>query len=388
MPTFTKNKNIWIRLGAVCGFLMMALDAFAVTVSDIRVWNSPERTRVVFDLSEPIEYKIFSLDKPDRIVIDVDGAKFSGELPNKSKLGERLTGVRTGKRDNAIRFVLDLKTKLRSKHFTLKPIKSYGDRLVVDLYPTSQAKQPVARRSANDKFIVVIDAGHGGEDPGAVGAKKTLEKELVLKIAKQLKKELDAVPGIRAELTRKGDYYIPLRKRTRIAADLDADLFVSIHADAFTRRSAHGISVFALSERGATSERARVLAGKENAADVVAGENLSQKEADVAELLAGLSFKGKIDRSISLGAMVRTRLSRVGRLHGHNVEQAGFVVLKAPSIPSILVEVGFISNPEEERKLKTKAYQKKIAKEIKTGIVQYAKKYPWGQDKWRTASSQ
>ena len=384
------RRKIPLRLVqlALAGLALVAMNSFAASVNDVRVWDSPERTRVVFDLSKPIKYKIFSLDNPHRVVVDIAKSNFIGQLPDESKLGERVLRIRTGARGDGTRFVLDLGSKMRSKHFTLKPIKSYGDRLVVDIYSESKPKQTIKPRSADDKLVVVIDAGHGGEDPGAVGAKKTLEKELVLKIAKYLKKELDAVPGIRAELTRKGDYYIPLRKRTKVATDLNADLFVSIHADAFTRRSAHGISVFALSTRGATSERARVLANKENAADVVAGENLSHKEPDVAEVLAGLSFDAKIDRSISLGSMVRMRLSRVGRLHGNDVERAGFVVLKAPSIPSILVEVGFISNPAEERKLRTRAYQKKIAKEIKTGIVEYAKKHPWGQEKWRSASSQ
>ena len=384
------RRKIPFRLAqlALAGLVLVAMNSFAANVNDVRVWDSPERTRVVFDLSQPIKYKIFSLDDPHRVVVDMAKSNFTGQLPDESKLGERVLRIRTGARGDGTRFVLDLGSKMRSKHFTLKPIKSFGDRLVVDIYSESKPKQTIKPRSADDKLVVVIDAGHGGEDPGAVGAKKTLEKELVLKIAKYLKKELDAVPGIRAELTRKGDYYIPLRKRTKVATDLNADLFVSIHADAFTRRSAHGISVFALSTRGATSERARVLANKENAADVVAGENLSHKEPDVAEVLAGLSFDAKIDRSISLGSMVRMRLSRVGKLHGNDVERAGFVVLKAPSIPSILVEVGFISNPAEERKLRTKAYQKKIAKEIKTGIVEYAKKHPWGQEKWRSASSQ
>ncbi len=377
-----------LQLIVLIGLSLPSLQSHAAKINDIRIWNSPERTRVVFDLSAPINYKLFTLKNPERIVVDIEDSRLSGKLPKRGALGDRVSGIRMGKHEDAVRFVLDLNSRLRPEHFTLVPVKSYGDRLVVDLYVPSGSQKKPQRRKTVDEFIVVIDAGHGGEDPGAVGAKKTLEKHLVLKIAKRLKKELNAVPGIRAELTRKGDYYIPLRKRTRIASDMDADLFVSVHADAFTRRSANGISVFALSERGATSERARLLAKKENSSDIVAGENLAHTEADVAEVLAGLSYKGKIDRSIALGSLVRTRLSRVGRLHGHDVERAGFAVLKAPSIPSILVEVGFISNPAEERKLNTTAYQKKIVKEIANGIVQYAKKYPWGQDKWRTASSQ
>lgn len=385
---YLRSAQLNFRSVTAVVLLLFTVQAYAADISEIRVWNSPEKTRIVFDLSGPVEYKAFDLKGPDRIVIDIANAKFSGKLPSGEKLGDRIRRIRTGKQEKSIRVVLDLKTKVRYKDFTLKPNEIYGNRLVVDLFPTSGKGRTKYQRASDDKFIVVIDAGHGGEDPGAVGARKTREKDVVLKIAKLLKKELDSVPGIRAELTRTGDYYVPLRRRTRIATELDADLFVSIHADAFTRRSAHGISVFALSERGATSERARVLANKENASDVVAGETLSHREPDVAEILTGLSFEGKIDRSLSLGAMTRTRLSRVGKLHGHGVEQAGFVVLKAPRIPSILIEVGFISNPKEEKSLNTRSYRAKIAKEIKTGIVQYAKKYPWGQDKWRTARGQ
>ena len=375
------------RVLLIFGLTMFACELLAAEITDIRVWNSPEKTRIVFDLSSEVKYKVFEVNNPDRVVIDISKSKYSGKLPSTKKLGDRIIRMRTGQHKDHVRFTLDMKLKVRWKDFTLRPNDVYGDRLVVDVFPVS-AKQPVVKRRKDDKFIVVIDAGHGGEDPGAVGARKTLEKDLVLKIAKQLSKELNQVQGIRAELTRKGDYYVPLRKRTRIATDLNADLFVSIHADAFTKRSAHGISVFALSQRGATSERARLLANKENAADLIAGESLTHKDEDVAETLADLSFTGKSNRSLDLGAMVRMRLSRVGRLHGHGVEQAGFVVLKVPAIPAILVEVGFISNPGEERKLRTKAYQSKIVKEIKTGIVQYVKKYPGGQDKWRTANSQ
>ena len=367
------------------GFLVSSV-AQAADIRDIRIWDSPDKTRVVFDLDRPVNYKVFELTGPNRVVIDIEDGIFLGSIPVSDKIGQRIVRIRTGRHENSIRFVLDLKSKLTSRHFALKPVSPHGNRLVVDLHLNSD-KSDVATRTTDDEFIVVIDAGHGGEDPGAVGARKTREKDLVLKIAKQLEKQLNAISGIRAELTRKGDYYVPLRKRTRIATDLEADLFVSIHADAFTRRSAHGISVFALSQKGATSRRARELASKENASDAVAGVSTADRDRDVDELLTELSFKGQIDRSLSLGSMVRMRLSRVGRLHGDSVEQAGFVVLKAPRIPSILVEVGFISNPEEERKLNTPAYRTKIVKEITTGIVQYVKKYPWGQDGWRAAKN-
>ncbi len=372
----------------LAGLLLLTLETHAAEIEDIRVWKSPERTRIVFDLSDSVQYELFALESPARIVIDIPDSEFSGPLPENRKLGDRVASIRSGRHGQSTRFVLDIKSSVRTEHFTLVPIENYGHRLVVDLY-WSDGRPKTKQRPTTDEFIVVIDAGHGGEDPGAIGAsRKTQEKNLVLDIAKQLKKKLDAVSGIRAELTRTGDYYIPLGKRTEIAANMGAGLFVSIHADAFTRPSAAGISVFALSQGNATSERARKLANKENAADFVAGVNLSRMEHDVAGTMSSLSVGGQIARSIDLGSMVRNRLSRVGKLHGQGVEQAGFAVLKTPHIPSILIEVGFISNPQEERRLKTKAYQTKIVKEIAAGIIQYAKKYPWGQEKWRTASSQ
>jgi len=372
--------------GMVLLFLCLACsEAIAVDVSDIRSWNAPERTRVVFDVSSEIDYDFIALGNPERIVIDIQGGEFSGQLPSSSELGRYVKGMRFGRHQGKVRFVLDLKQKVNAKHFTLGPNEIYGHRLVVDLHDIqpqqANPKQPRKKR----EFVVVVDAGHGGEDPGAIGSAKTYEKKLVLEIARRLEKSLDAQPGIRAELTRTGDYYIPLRRRTKIASDLNANLFISIHADSFTRKSAAGISVFALSQRGATSERARVIANKENSSDLLGGVNLKDKEDLLVSVLADLSLSEQIERSIDLGSMVRTKLSTVGKLHGNGVEQAGFVVLKTPQIPSILVEVGFISNPTEEKRLKSASYQKKLVKQITDGVVQYAKKYPWNQDNWRTA---
>ncbi len=371
--------------------LFVSFVSAAAEIQDIRVWNAPERTRIVFDLSEAIEYELFALRKPARIVIDIVDSNFTGQLPVNKDLGHRVARLRTGRHGDRTRFVLDITSSIRTEHFSLLPIGNKGHRLVVDLHPTSTKTQRPKQPSVDNEFVVIIDAGHGGEDPGAIGARKTYEKHLVLKIAKKLTKELSSVPGIRAELTRKGDYYIPLRKRTQIARERSANMFVSIHADAFTRPTASGISVFALSQSGATSERARLLAKKENASDIVAGErkDLLKMEPDVLNTYRHLAFVGANDRlSVELGDRVRARLSKVGKLHGNSVEKAGFAVLKAPGIPSILVEVGFISNPEEERKLNTKAYQTKIVNGIKTGIVQYVKEIAWKEQGWRFANSQ
>lgn len=386
----TKKINlVLIRLILLSSLVIPSSQLWAATVNEIRAWNSPERTRVVFDLSDSVLYNVFDLNSPSRIVIDIAPGKFSGKIPKKSKLGPLISSIRVGDREGTLRVVIDLDTKVSYKHFTLRPNEVYGDRLVVDIHPLDQPKSIERKPKAAKKtdFLVVIDAGHGGEDPGAIGARKTYEKHLVLEISKKLEKYLDAQPGIRADLTRTGDYYIPLRRRTRIAIEKNADLFISIHADAFTKRSAHGVSVFALSNKGATSERARVIANKENSADMLGGENLSDKDDTLVEVLADLALDKQIERSLDIGAKVRMRLSSIARMHGNNVEQAGFVVLKSPQIPSLLIEVGFISNPAEEKKLKTGSYQDRLVKGIGNAVVQFAKENPWSREDWRTASN-
>ena len=367
---------------------LLSADAFAVQISDIRIWNSPERTRLVFDASASVKYDLILLSNPERVAIDIIKGKFFGRVPSASSLGPHIKKIRYGLHVDKVRFVVDLRGKVAIKDFVLKPNQIYGHRLVVDLEGSSAAQPKQKKPRPNGReFLVVIDAGHGGEDPGAIGSRKTYEKKLVLQVAKRLKKSLDAQPGIRAELTRKGDYYIPLRRRTQIAVDMNANLFISVHADSFTRKSAHGISVFALSERGATSERARLIANRENLSDLMGGVELENKEDVLVKVLADLSLSEQIERSLDLGSMVRSQLSNVGKLHGNGVEQAGFVVLKTPEIPSILVELGFISNPKEEKKLNTSSYQKKLVRHITRGVVRYAEKYPWNQDQWRTANS-
>jgi N-acetylmuramoyl-L-alanine amidase len=292
-------------------------------------------------------------------------------------------------RPGVVRVVLDLKAEVKPQLFTLPPIAEYGHRLVLDIYPavpvdplaalleeTGSAQQEKPAGSVARLATIVIDAGHGGEDPGALGRHGSREKEVTLMIAKRLKALVDAEPNMRGVLTRDGDYYLALAERVEKARKLRADLFVSIHADSFVRKDARGSSVFALSERRATSEAARWLARKENEADLIGGVNLDVKDRYLARTLLDLSQTATIDYSLRLGNSVLKRLGTVNTLHKAQVEQASFAVLKAPDVPSILVETAFISNPEEERKLNDEDYQEKLARAILDGIKDYVAKHP------------
>jgi N-acetylmuramoyl-L-alanine amidase len=299
-----------------------------------------------------------------------------------------------------VRVVLDLKAEVKPQVFTLKPIGEYGHRLVLDIYPAveidplaalieqstraSPEKPTTGETTGKDKAkpsmarlaTVVIDPGHGGEDPGAIGRRGSREKNITLTIGRRLKALIDEEPGMRAVLTRDADFYLPLHARVDKARKVKADLFVSIHADAFIRPNARGSSVFALSERRATSEAARWLANKENEADLIGGVNLDVKDKYLAQTLLDLSQTATIDHSLRLGSSVLRKLGGVNTLHKPRVEQASFAVLKAPDIPSILVETAFISNPEEEKRLNDDAYQDKLARAILDGIREYFAKHP------------
>jgi N-acetylmuramoyl-L-alanine amidase len=293
-------------------------------------------------------------------------------------------------RPGVVRVVLDLKADVRPQIFTLPPIAEYGHRLVLDIYPAveidplaaliAQSEKKAAERKAEEKIArlatIVIDAGHGGEDPGAIGRHGSREKDVTLSIARRLKALVDAEPNMRALLTRDGDYYLGLGARVDKARKVRADLFVSIHADAFVRPHARGSSVFALSERRATSEAARWLASKENDSDLIGGVNLEAKESHVRQTILDLYQTATIDYSLRLGNSVLKRLERVNTLHKPHVEQASFAVLKAPDVPSILVETAFISNPQEERRLNDEAYQEKLARALLEGIRDYIAKHP------------
>ena len=404
----------------------------ATTVTAARVWPSAEYTRITLESAKPITHKMVMLKNPDRLVLDLNDVELGPAL--KTLTDKILSGdpyikqVRLGNfKPGVVRMVVDLKSEIKPEIFLLPPAGEYKHRLVLDIYPpldplmamldqrdkpaeaappadsaTSQ-ESPAATEtpalpdtanlppevkpqeikpqlSPNKEDIrlltIAIDAGHGGEDPGARGANGSHEKHITLSIAKKLKALIDAEPNMRGVLTRDGDYFIPLHGRVVKARKVNADLFISIHADAFTRPEARGSSVFALSERGATSASARYLAKKENESDLIGGVSLDDKDPYLARTLLDLSQTATINDSLKLGKAVLGHIGEINTLHKRSVEQAGFAVLKSPDIPSILVETAFISNPEEERKLNDDAYQDRLANAILSGIKRYFSSNP------------
>ena len=361
--------------------MLIALPAWSVEVDDVRLWRAPDHTRIVFDLSGPAEHKLLVLQNPSRIVLDVENARIKAGLTDLKLDGTPVKLVRAGVREgDDLRVVLDLGAAVKPRSFFLKANDQAGDRLVLDLYDTAPREKTVATKSVqhSDKrdIIIAIDAGHGGEDPGAIGPNRRREKDVVLAIAKELNALLRADKGFKPTMIRTGDYYVSLRGRRELARKRQADLFVSIHADAFKRREAHGASVYALSTQGATSTAARYLAQRENESDLVGGVTLSDKDDLLAGVLADLSMTSTLDNSLKLGAKVLRRVDGVAKLHKNRVEQAGFAVLKSPDSPSILVETGFISNPGESKLLASSSYQKKMARAIHAGIRDWFLAHP------------
>jgi N-acetylmuramoyl-L-alanine amidase len=367
-------------------FLILALlytsSAWAVEVHDVRLWRAPDHTRIVFDLTGPVEHRLMVLGNPGRIVVDLEDARLKASLSDlnldKTPISQVRSGIREG---DDLRVVFEVSAKVDPRSFDLKANEKAGDRLVLDLYDQGEASAATTvkksvKQSAKRDIIVAIDAGHGGEDPGAIGPNRRREKVVVLAIAKEIARLFEADTGFKPTLIRTGDYYISLKGRRDLARKRQADLFVSIHADAFKRKEAHGASVYALSTRGATSTAARYLAERENAADLVGGVSLSDKDDLLAGVLADLSMTSTLDTSLNLGGRVLGRMDDITRLHKRQVEQAGFAVLKSPDIPSILVETGFISNPEESRKLVSSSYQKKLARAIHAGIKDWFLAHP------------
>ncbi|PLW68390.1 N-acetylmuramoyl-L-alanine amidase [Pseudohalioglobus lutimaris] len=372
-------SRAWI--GAILG-LLVSVTVQAADVHDVRLWRAPDHTRVVFDLTGPVEHKLFMLSNPDRIVLDVENTRLKSSLSSLPLTDTPIRQVRSAVREgNDLRIVLDVSAGVDPRSFSLKSNEKAGDRLVLDLYDQrATSVQPEVKKSVtqNNKrdIIIAIDAGHGGEDPGALGPGKRREKDVVMAISREIYALFKAEAGFAPTLIRTGDYYISLKGRRDLARKHQADLFVSIHADAFKRREANGASVYALSTSGATSTAARYLAQRENAADLVGGVRLSDKDDMLAGVLADLSMTSTLDASLQVGAEVLRNVDNVTRLHKRNVEQAGFAVLKSPDIPSILVETGFISNPGEAKKLGTSSYQKKMARAIHAGIKNYLVAHP------------
>jgi len=408
--------------------------AFSATpVSSVRVWPAQDYTRITLETAAPMRYEVLRLQNPERLVLDLEDTTANGvleELSQKIGAGDPFVKtVRIGRyKPGVVRLVFDLKVEARPEVFTLRPVAEYGHRLVLDIYPAqavdpllaalekapaqsaasavsatplkdaktavaanatssdggaaprpvslAKSAPPPANGESQRMLVVAVDAGHGGEDPGARGRKSTHEKDVTLAIALKLKALIDREPGMRAVLTRDGDYFIPLHHRVEKARKVRADLFVSVHADAFVKPNARGSSVFALSERGATSSAARWLAKKENDADLIGGVNLDVRDPYLKMTLADLSFTAQINDSLKLARAVLNELGEVNTLHKNDVEQAGFAVLKAPDIPSILVETAFISNPEEEAKLKSDVYQEQMAGAILSGIRRYFAQNP------------
>lgn len=373
-------RSLWLLLP----LLMVGQAAQAQpSVDQLRVWRSPDNTRLVFDLSSQIDHSLFTLKDPHRIVLDLDDVQFQANPDTLDLEDTPIRQVRTGVRpDGGRRVVLDLKQSVKPRSFALPPNDEYSHRLVVDLF--DKEKEKTVRgidefTQPNRDIIIAIDAGHGGEDPGALGPGNIQEKEVVLAIARKLQGRIDATPGYRAVMARTGDYYIPLGERPAKGRSQRADLFLSIHADAFRLPQASGASVYALSQRGATSETAAYLAQRENRADLIGGVgelSLKDKDDTLASVLLDLSMNAALDTSLRIGQEVVEELGRVTKLHKHQVEQAGFAVLKSPDMPSLLVEAGFISNPQEARQLRQSAFQSQLAAAVFRGVRDYFERHP------------
>ena len=406
----------WLLLPA--GQLLLPGFSSAATVASARIWPAQEYTRLILESPSPIAHQMMLLKDPQRLVLDLEGVEPDGEL---AQLVQRLRpsdphirSIRLSRfRPGIVRLVLDLKDEVQPQIFALTPVGEYGHRLVLDIYPLTppdplmalletdtktgkssapdaQADKPKSRDSdktpprdrpkaapaSRRPIIVALDPGHGGEDPGAIGRRGTREKNVTLAIARKIRALIDREPGMRTMLTRDDDYFVPLNVRVEKARRVRADLFVSIHADAFTTPTARGSSVFALSEHGATSSAARWLAQRENEADLIGGVNLDNRDPILAKTLLDLSQTAQISDSLRVGRSVLEGIGAINPLHKGSVEQAGFAVLKAPDIPSILVETAFISNPDEELKLRSDRHQQQFAVSIVGGIKHYFAQNP------------
>lgn len=351
-----------------------------VTVKEVRLWAGPDGTRLVFDLSEPVEHSVLTLQNPDRVVVDIPGAAIDGAraLPEGQGFVKQLRAAAQPNGD--LRVVVDLSGPAEPRTFTVGPQQSYGHRLVMDLTPTTgkaAATPPplsVVKAAADAHgrdIIVAIDAGHGGVDPGSIGKRGTYEKHVTLAIARRLKERIDREPGMRAILTRDNDMFVEHRERIARARRQQADMFVSIHADSYTNRSVAGSSVYVLSARGASDESARWLADRENAADLIGGVKLDDKDSVLASVLLDLSQSASMSASVAAADKVMHELYKIGNITNRGVKSAGFLVLKSPDIPSMLVETAFISNPTEEARLIDARHQQRLAEAIHQGVRGY-----------------
>lgn len=376
--------------------LMVPTALSAAELRDVRVWASPDSTRVVFDLDAESVHRLYTLSSPERIVIDLPGVRSADSVQWLQESRGYVQRVRNGRQPDALRIVLDVNAPVKPRSFVLPPNGDYGYRLVVDLYgkpaedlapapavspnaPVQVAPAPAPSAPAEfaqKPIIVAIDAGHGGEDPGARGVNGVLEKDVALQLARKLAKRINGERGFKAVLIRDGDYYLGLRRRVDKARKMQADLFVSIHANSFPKdHDVHGTAVYVLSRRGATSEHARVLAQKENASDLIGGVEIQDKDDTLAAVLVDISQTSAIEASVDLGGRLLDAVSKINPLQKPDVQQASFMVLKAPDIPSVLVETAFLSNPREARLLSDPESQNKIAQSLYLGIMSYFESY-------------
>ncbi len=349
-------------------------------IKSLRTWSAPDSIRVVFDTNRDLKHRLFVLHNPERVVIDFYNTKLGKPLDKLDFSGSLIKRIRSSVKGNRqFRVVFDMNVNVQPKSFTLAPNSKYGHRLVVDLFEKKKNAKNLTVKSISSSgklnrlrdVVIAIDAGHGGEDPGALGHLGTYEKEVVLSIARRLEKMIAKERGMRPVMIRNSDYFVSLNSRKKIARKNKADMFISIHADSFRKTSAAGASVYALSSRGASSEAARILAKKENATDLIGGVDFDNKDSLLTSVLLDLTQTGTIETSLSLGNKVLNELKKIGSVHKPNVERARFVVLQSLGIPSILVETGFISNRTEERKLKNWRYQQSVARSILKGIKNY-----------------
>jgi N-acetylmuramoyl-L-alanine amidase len=350
------------------------------TLTGIRISQSADdHTRVVFDLTGEFEHNLFTLADPYRVVIDLKDTRKSEAVAISRRTTNLMNGLRSASKGSGrLRVVLDLEGKVRPRSFALKPDGKSGHRLVVDLHATDLSPTPIKtnqqqRNKRKDHFVIAIDPGHGGRDPGAIGKRGTREKDIALAVGKKMKALVNRKPGYKAILTRDADRFVPLRNRVKKAREAQADIFVSLHADAFHKSHVKGASVYALSLRGASSEHARLAAKKENASDLIGGISLDDKDDMIRSVLLDLSQTATIQDSLELGSDVLSQISKVSKLNNKKVQQAGFAVLKAPDMPSILIETAFLSNPSEEQKLRNPKHQHKLAQAVFSGVQSHLK---------------
>lgn len=388
---FVMHRRQLLNLLLASPLFALSFAAHATQIRNARLWRSDDKLRLVFDLSGPVQYKTFSLTAPERLIIDLSGAGLSGDFSQLELKNSGITSIRSGHFGKAdTRIVLDLAAPMQLNSFVLPPQDGQGHRLVLDLTSATRAPRqiaaealplvaPVDKAHPKRDIIVVVDPGHGGKDPGAVGSKGQREKDVVLSIAQLLAKRLKREKGFDVKLVRNDDFFVPLRKRVDIARQHKADMFISVHADAAPRLTASGASVYALSEGGATSATARFMAQRENGADLLGATtllNLKDKDPMLAGVILDMSMNATIASSLQLGSSVLGSLQSITSLHQKRVEQAGFAVLKSPDVPSILVETGFISNAQDAQRLVTARHQQAVADGLFEGLKKYFEKNP------------